>query len=116
MTRFLVNWWPGILYAAGAVCLACSLLIAQDAIVIAVQHRDAQELAKKYATYDKAKTEWDAARTEAVKRYTTQETQCGLKFSSTFEYAVPAACPEYHSPWGISNTTPAAVNNGGDWR
>ena len=105
-----------------AVCVTCVLLIAQDAIVISIRHQDSQELAKKWTAYDKAKTEWEAARAEAVKRYTTQETQCGLKFSSTFEYAVPAACPEYHSPWGISwsnlagTATPAAVNNRSDWR
>jgi hypothetical protein len=121
MRQILVNWWPGILYVTGAVCLACSLLLAQDAIVITIRRQDSRELADKWTAYDKAKTEWDAARSEAVKRYTTKETQCGLKFTSTFEYAVPAACPESHFQWGISSTNTVANPvigdvNGGGWK
>ena len=92
--------------------------------MITVLPQDSLELSKKWIAYDKAKTEWDAARAEAVKRYATQETQCGLRFSSTFEYAVPAACPESRVQWwGLSTNTvadPVVLTtldvNGGGWK
>jgi hypothetical protein len=79
--------------------LVVGCIYAQDAIVIAVCHSDSVELSKKYAAYDKAKTEWEASRAKAVKRYATDQTQCGLKFSATFEYAVPDTCPVYQPTW-----------------
>ena len=99
------------------------VLFAQEAIVIRVHKSDASELAKKYSVYEKAKAEWDTARAEAVKKYSTKETQCGLRFSETFEYAVPSVCPVYQSPWGITwnnaNTAPLTTtlnSNVEGWR
>ena len=99
------------------------VLFAQEAIVIRVRKSDAAELVKKYSVYEKAKADWDAARSEAVKKYSTKDTQCGLKFSETFEYAVPDVCPAYHSPWeitwSIANTAPLTTtlnSNAEGWR
>ena len=103
--------------------LAVAGLIAQDAIVISLLPYDSNVLAKKYAAYEKAKVEWETARADAVKKYSTKDTQYGLKFSEAFEYAVPDVCPVYHSPWGITwsnaNTVPLTTTLNSDvvgWR
>jgi len=96
-------------------------LLAQDAIVITILASDTVELSKKYAAYDQAKAEWEAVRTHAVKRYSTEKTPCGLKFSARFEYAIPDACPEPH-PYGgflsspVNGITLTQDNNSVGWK
>jgi hypothetical protein len=90
-----------------AIAASLVVVVAQDAIVIPVAAPDTTRLAQKYAAFEKAKTEWESARAEAVKHYGTDKTLCGLKFSPDFKFAVPDVCPSL--PSSLWNTP---VNGG----